>query len=272
MQELLIEAGRSERGYWKDVWRFRELLYFLAWRDLLVRYKQTVIGVVWALVRPLATMLILTIVFGRVAKLPSGGVAYPLVVLCGLLPWQFFATVLSESGSSLINNTGLISKIYFPRLLVPASSLVTSLVEFGISLAFLVGLMIWYHHVPGPQIAAVPFFFVLLLALAFGAGLWVSSLMVRYRDFRHIVPFAIQFGLYLSPVGFTDEVIPETWRLLYALNPMVGVIDGFRWSILGGEHVPHWSGLIVSSAVVVILLVSGVRHFRNVEDTFADEI
>jgi lipopolysaccharide transport system permease protein len=272
MKELVIESGRAEQQYWRDLWRYRELFYFLAWRDLLVRYKQTVVGVGWALIRPLLTMLILTVVFGRWAKMPSPGVPYPLLVFCGMLPWQFFAAALSECGNSLVGNSNLISKVYFPRLVIPASSVVTSFVDLLISGAFLVFLMVWYRFLPGLQVLLLPFFVLLAFAAAFSAGLWVSALMVEYRDFRHIVPFVVQFGLYVSPVGYTSSVVPERWRLLYSANPMVGVIDGFRWAILGNEYVPRASSLIISCSVITLLLVSGIWYFRKTERSFADVI
>lgn len=272
MPELIIEPGRIERQYWRDLWRYRELFYFLAWRDLLVRYKQTVVGVAWSLIRPLLTMLVLTVVFGKFGKMPSGGVPYPILVFCGMLPWQFFSTALQESGNSLVNNSNLISKVYFPRLIVPASSVITSFVDFMISAAFLVALMVWYQFAPSPNVAFLPLFVALAFAASFGVGLWVAALMVEYRDFRFIVPFVVQFGLYISPVGFFSKVVPEQWRLLYSLNPMVGVIDGFRWSILGGEHVMYWPGLLVSIAAVVLLLSSGLWYFRRTERGFADVI
>src|SRR4051794_34530530 len=240
MSELIIEAGRTERQYWRDLWRYRELFYFLAWRDLLVRYKQTVVGVAWSIIRPFLTMVVLTIVFGAFAKMPDGGVPYPILVFCGMLPWQFFSTALSESGNSLVTNSNLISKVYFPRLVVPASSVITSFVDFLISAAFLVVLMIWYRFMPSHHVAFLPLFTLLAFAAAFGAGLWIAALMVEYRDFRFIVPFIVQFGLYISPVGFISSVVPEKWRLLYSSNPMVGVIDGFRWCILGGQHAMYW--------------------------------
>jgi lipopolysaccharide transport system permease protein len=272
MDELIIEVGRTEGQYWRDLWKYRELCYFLAWRDLLVRYKQTVVGVAWSLIRPLITMLVLTVVFGKLGKMPSGGVPYPILVFCGMLPWQFFSTALSESGNSLINNSALISKVYFPRLIVPASSVITSFVDFIISALFLVLLMIWYHLAPSPHILLLPMFVALAFAASLGAGLWIAALMVEYRDFRFIVPFIVQFGLYISPVGFYSSVVPEKWRLLYSLNPMVGVIDGFRWAILGGEHSIYLPGLIVSMFGVVLLLVTGIWYFRRTERTFADVI
>lgn len=272
MNDLIIEAGRTERQYWRDLWRYRELFVFLAWRDILVRYKQTVVGVAWSLIRPFLTMIVLTIVFGKFAKMPSGGVPYPILVFCALLPWQFFSAALSESGNSLVANSNLISKVYFPRLVVPASSVITSFVDFLISALFLVGLLFWFHYVPSANILYLPLFVVLAFAASLGIGLWIAALMVKYRDFRFIVPFVVQFGLYISPVGFLSTVVPEKWRLLYSLNPMVGVIDGFRWCILGGEHLINWPSLTLSIGGVVILLFTGVWYFRKTERTFADVI
>ncbi len=277
MHELIIESGRTEKQYWRDLWRYRELFYFLAWRDILVRYKQTVIGIAWAVVRPLLTMLILTVVFGRLAKLPSPGVPYPVMVFCGMLPWYFFSNAFTESSNSLVTNANMISKVYFPRLVVPAGSVITSFVDFIISGVLLIGLMAWYHVAPSPAVLALPLFIVLAFGAAFGVGLWVSALMVRYRDFRFVVPFVVQFGLYLSPVGFTSDVaarqiLSAKWRLLYWANPMAGVIDGFRWSILGGENHLNWLGLGLSSAVIALIIFTGISYFRRTERTFADVI
>lgn len=272
MQELVIEAGRAERHYWADLWRYRELFYFLAWRDLLVRYKQTVVGVAWAVIRPLLTMVVLTVVFGRLANMPSGGVPYPILVFCGMLPWHFFSSAVSECGNSLVTNATLISKVYFPRLAVPAASVITSLVDLLLSGALLVLVMVWYQFLPGPRVLLLPLFVLLALAAALGTGLWISALMVRYRDFRFVVPFIVQFGLYLSPVGFSSDVVPEQWRLIYSLNPMVGVIDGFRWSILGGDRTLYWPGFVLSIGTVGLLLGTGVRYFRKTERAFADVI
>lgn len=270
---LIIEAGRSERHYWRDLWRYRELFYFLAWRDLLVRYKQTVIGIAWALLRPLLTMLVFTIVFGRLAKLPSeGGAPYPILVFAALLPWQFFSNALSEASNSLIGNANLISKVYFPRLIIPASSIITSFVDFLISGVILVGLMAWYQFVPDWRILTLPLFIAIAFAAAMGFGLWLTALNVKYRDFRYVVPFIVQFGLYVSPVGFSSNIVPEKWRLLYSLNPMVGVIDGFRWAIIGGESQIYWPGFSLSVAIVAIALGWGVYYFRKTEKTFADVI
>ena len=269
---LVIEAGRTEGQYWKDLWRYRELFYFFAWRDILVRYKQTVIGIAWSVIRPLLTMIILTVVFGKIAKLPSEGVPYPIMVFAAMLPWQFFANALSESSNSLVSNSNLISKVYFPRLIIPTSSVITSFVDFLISGAILAVLMIWYRFIPDWRILTLPLFIAIAFAAAMGVGLWLTALNVKYRDFRYIVPFIVQFGLYISPVGFSSNVVPEKWRLLYSLNPMVGVIDGFRWAILGGDSKIYLPGFLLSMLVVLILLIGGIRYFRSTEKTFADVI
>jgi lipopolysaccharide transport system permease protein len=272
-QVLIIEAGREERQYWRDLWIYRELFYFLAWRDILVRYKQTVIGVAWALIRPLLTMVVFTFVFGRLAKLPSDGSApYAVMVIAGMLPWQFFSTSLTEASNSLISNSNLVSKIYFPRLIVPASCVITSFIDFLISGALLGLLMAWYHWVPDWRILCIPFFTALAFAAAAGPGLWLAALNVQFRDFRYIVPFIAQFGLYISPVGFSSSIVPEKWRLLYSLNPMVGVIDGFRWAILRGEPPLWWPGMCLSLGVTGVLLATGIWHFRRIEKVFADII
>jgi lipopolysaccharide transport system permease protein len=251
---LIIEPGRSERHYWRDLWRYRELFFFLAWRDILVRYKQTTIGIVWALARPLLTMLVFTLVFAA------------------LLPWQFFASAFSGAGDSLISNAGMISKVYFPRLVIPASALIVSFVDFLISCVLLVGLMIWYGYAPSLRIVTLPLFIFVAFAAAMGAGLWIAALNVKYRDFRIIVPFVVQFGLYISPVGFSSTIVPEQWRLLYSINPMVGVIDGFRWAILGGNTQLYWPGFLLSLSLVLVILVTGIYYFRKTEKTFADVI
>jgi lipopolysaccharide transport system permease protein len=248
------------------------LFYFLAWRDILVRYKQTAIGIAWALIRPFLTMIVFTVVFGTLAKLPSEGVPYPILVFAAMLPWQFFANSLSECSNSLITNSNLISKVYFPRLIVPTSAVVVSFVDFMISGIILLGLMAWYNFVPSWRILTLPLFILIAFAAALGAGLWLASLNVQYRDFRFIVPFIVQFGLYISPVGFSSSLVPEKWRLLYSINPMVGVIDGFRWAILGGGAQIYWPGFILSMGLVILLLVSGVWYFRKMERTFADVI
>jgi lipopolysaccharide transport system permease protein len=272
MSQLVIEAGRTERQYWRDLWRYRELFYFLAWRDLLVRYKQTVVGISWSLIRPLLTMAILTLVFGKLGKMPSGGVPYPLLVFCGMLPWQLFSAAMTESGSSLVSNSNLISKIYFPRLVIVVSSVITSFVDFLISSVFLFGLLLWYHRMPPSSIWALPFFVLLAFGASLGVGFWIAALMVEYRDFRYIVPFIVQLGLYVSPVGFQSSVVPSRYRLLFSLNPMVGIIDGFRWSVLGARVSGQWVALAVAVSVVTVLLLTGIWYFRKTERTFADVI
>ncbi len=272
MTQLVVEAGRTERQYWKDLWRYRELFFFLAWRDLLVRYKQTVVGVSWSLIRPLLTMLILTVVFGKLGRMPSGGSPYPLLVLCGMLPWNFFSMAISDSGNSLVGNSSLVAKIYFPRLILAASSVITSFVDFLVSFAFLLVLLVWYRFLPPAAVLILPFFGLLAFLASLGAGFWISALMVKYRDFRFIVPFIVQFGLYLSPVGFQSSVVPVRYRLLYSLNPMVGIIDGFRWSLLGAQNRLYLPSIAISIVEVTVLLISGVFYFRKTELTFADII
>ena len=269
---LVIEAGRSELHYWKDLWKYRELFWFLSWRDILVRYKQTAVGIAWCLIRPFLTMVVFTVIFGKLAGLPSGGVPYPVMVIAAMLPWQFFSNSLSECSNSLIANSSLLTKVYFPRLVVPASAVIVSLVDFFISFAILVLLMVWYGVSPDWRIATLPLFLVLAFLASFGFGLWFAALNVKYRDFRYIVPFVVQFGLYISPVGFSSNVVPEKWRLLYSLNPMVGVIDGFRWAILGGRTQLHLPGFLLSAVLSLIVFLLGVRYFRNTERAFADVI
>jgi lipopolysaccharide transport system permease protein len=269
---IIIEAGRTEKQYWQDIWKYRELFYFLAWRDILVRYKQTFIGIAWALIRPLLTMIVFTIVFGSIAKLPSQGVPYPILVFSAMLPWQFFSNSLSECSNSLITNSNLISKIYFPRLIVPTSAVVVSFVDFLVSGMILLGLMAWYNFVPSWRILTLPFFIAIAFAASMGAGLWLASLNVKYRDFRYIVPFIVQFGLYISPVGFSSNIVPQKWRLLYSLNPMVGVIDGFRWAILGNSYTLYLPGFLLSLFIVAFFVITGIWYFRKTERTFADVI
>jgi lipopolysaccharide transport system permease protein len=269
----ILEAGRAEKNYWRDLWHYRELFQVLAWRDVSVRYKQTVIGVAWALIRPFLTMIVFTVIFGRVAKLPTEGTApYALMVFAGMLPWTFFATALSEASGSLISNANLISKVYFPRLIVPTATVVVAFIDFLISFVILVGMMVWYQFLPGWQILLLPVFIALAFFASLGPGLWITALNVKYRDFRYVIPFIVQFGLYISPVGFSSSVIPEQWRLLYSLNPMVGVIDGFRWCILGGESAIDWPAFGMSLAVTVFFLLLGIKKFRAMEKSFADLI
>jgi lipopolysaccharide transport system permease protein len=270
--ELLIKPGMGALHYWKDIWRYRELFFFLAWRDILVRYKQTTIGIAWSVIRPLATMLVFTVVFGTLAKLPSNGVPYPIMVFSAMLPWQFFANSLSESSNSLIDNANLLTKVYFPRLIVPAGSVIVGLVDFFISLVILFGIMAWYRFVPDIRMLLLPLFLMLAFLASFGTGLWLSALNVKYRDFRYVVPFLVQFGLYISPVGFSSSIVPEKWRMFYFLNPMVGVIDGFRWAILGDAFPVYWPGLALSASLTLLMFIGGLLYFRNMERSFADVI
>jgi lipopolysaccharide transport system permease protein len=274
MSELLIiEPGRYERNYWRDLWRYRELFYVLAWRDIAVRYKQTLIGVAWALIRPFLTMVVFTVIFGRIANLPSDGSApYPLLVFAGMLPWTFFSTGLSEASNSLIGNANLISKVYFPRLIVPMATVAVAFVDFMITFLILIGLMIWYWFAPDWRILLLPTFIVLAFLISVGPALWITALNVKYRDFRYIVPFIVQFGLYISPVGFSSSIIPKEWRFLYSLNPMVGVIDGFRWCILAGQSELYLPGLAAGFGVTTFLFWFGISRFRKTEKSFADII
>jgi lipopolysaccharide transport system permease protein len=271
--EVVIEPGRTERRYWRDLWQYRELFRVLAWRDISVRYKQTVIGAAWALIRPFLTMVVFTIVFGKLAKLPAdGGAPYALMVFAGMLPWSFFATAVTDASNSLIGNANLISKVYFPRLIVPTSAVMVAFVDLLISFAILVAMMLWYQFMPGWQILLLPAFTGLAFLTSLGLGVWITALNVKYRDFRYIIPFIVQFGLYVSPVGFSSSIIPNQWRLVYSLNPMVGVIDGFRWCLLGGESQLYLPGFCLSVAVAAFFLWLGIRVFRNMEKSFADLI
>ena len=271
LPELVIEAGRAERHYWRDLWRYRELLGFLAWRDIKVRYKQAVLGIAWAVIQPAITTAIFVFLFGNLAKMPSGGVPYPLLVLAGLLPWQLFAAALSGSSGSLVGNASLISKVYFPRLLVPLSSVGVAMVDFAVVLVLFTGLSAWYGQWPTWHWLVLPFFILLALAAALGAGLWLTALTVRYRDFRFIVPFLLQIGAFVSPVGYRTDYFPN-WRDLLALNPLTGVIDGFRWCLLGGTHQFSAWGLGTSILLITIFCVTGVWFFRRTERGFADII
>ncbi len=271
--DLVIEPSKELKRYWRDLWNYRELFFFLAWRDVLVRYKQTVIGIAWSLLRPLLTMVVFTVLFGRLAQFPTEGAApYAVMVFVAMLPWQLFANALSETSNSLINNAAMISKVYFPRLVVPASTVIVGLVDFLIAFALLVGIMAFHQFVPDWKIVLLPVFLLLALMTALGTGVWLAALNVRYRDFRYVVPFMVQIGLYVSPVGFSSSVVPEAWRLLYSLNPMVGVIDGFRWAILGQGVAIYWPGLCLSVGLAGAILVLGLRYFRATERTFADVI
>ena len=270
---LILEPGRTEKNYWTDIWRYRELFFVLAWRDISVRYKQTIIGIAWAVLRPFLMMVVFTLIFGRVAKLPSdGNTPYALMVFSAMLPWSLFATSLGEASNSLIGNANLISKVYFPRIIMPAASVVTAFIDFLISFVILVLLMLYYRFLPGWNILLLPVFILMALMASLGPGLWITALNVKYRDFRYIIPFVVQFGLYVSPVGFSSKVVPEQWRMLYSLNPMVGVIDGFRWCILGGNSPIYLPGFLLSLAIITFFLYLGVSRFRKMEKTFADLI
>jgi lipopolysaccharide transport system permease protein len=270
---VIIEPNRRARHYWIDIWQYRELFRILAWRDLSVRYKQTAIGALWALIRPLLTMLVFTIIFGNIAQLPSdGSTPYALMVFAGMLPWTFFSSGLADAANSLIVDSNLISKVYFPRMIVPTATIVVAFADFLISFCIMIVLMAWYQFLPSWQILLLPVFTLAAFFATMGPALWISALNVRYRDFRYIIPFIVQFGLYLSPVGFSSSVIPERWRLLYSLNPMVGVIDGFRWCILGGQSRLYLPGQAVGVGVTVFFLWFGIRQFRKMEKSFADLI
>lgn len=269
----VIEAGRNWSHYWLDIWCYRDLLFYLSWRDVLVRYKQTVIGLTWSILRPFMTMVIFTIIFGKLAKFPlEGSAPYPVLVFSALLSWQLFANTLNETSNSIVRNSAMISKVYFPRLIIPASTIIVGLVDFLIAFFLFILIMVWYQHIPDWRILTLPLFIALAIATSFGAGLWMSALNVRYRDIRHIAPFLVQFGLFISPVGYSSSLIPDKWRLLYSINPMVGVIDGFRWAILGGESNIYIPGLFLSVGLTFLLMWSGLRYFRKVEKTFADMI
>jgi lipopolysaccharide transport system permease protein len=277
--EILIESGRAEKNYWRDLWRYRELFLILAWRDVAVRYKQTVAGAAWAIVQPFLSMVIMTVIFSWVAGLPSeGGAPYALMVLAAMLPWQFFANALSSASQSLVSNAALISKVYFPRMIIPTSSVVVSLVDFLVASSIMAALMVWFQFYPSWRLLTLPFFMVLAILASLGPGLILTALTVRYRDFRFIIPFIVQFGLYVSPVAYSSTVIRgkigKQWFLLYSLNPMVGVIDGFRWAILGGESNLYlwWPGFLISGLLTSALFIAGILYFRKTERVFADVI
>ena len=253
----------------REIWQYRELLGFLAWRDVVVRYKQTYIGAGWAFIRPFLTMVVFTVVFGRIAKLPSDGVPYPILTFTALLPWQFFATAFAETANSIVGNGAIITKIYFPRLILPLTSMAVAFVDFLVSVVFLAALMLYYGVAPSPRVLALPLFTLLLITFTVGLGLWFAAMYVRFRDLRHLIPFVTQLGLFVSPVAFSSSIVPERWRLLYALNPMVSVIDGFRWSILGTAplHVPT---LVIGIVISVLLVVTGIYYFKQTERVFAD--
>jgi lipopolysaccharide transport system permease protein len=269
--DLVIAPGKSAKNYWSDLWKYRELFYILSWRDIKVRYKQTVLGAAWSIIRPLLTTIIFTIVFSRIAKLENPGSSpYMLMVFAGMLPWQFFSNALSESSSSLIGNANLITKVYFPRIIIPVSSVITSLLDFFISFIILIGMMIWFQFIPHWQMVFLPLFIVLLFFCSMGLGLYLTAINVKYRDFRYIIPFIIQFGLYITPVGFSSALINEKWKIVFSLNPMVGIINGFRWCILGENM--DWLSLIISVIIITLFFIIGIFYFRKMENSFADHI
>ncbi|MDY6970636.1 MAG: ABC transporter permease [Spirochaetota bacterium] len=271
--KIIIEPKKGIKNYWKELWRYRELFLFLAWRDVLVRYKQTFIGIAWSVFRPLITMLVFTFVFSKLAKLPSGSNApYPLMVFSGLLPWHFFSSAINLSSLSLVKNANMVRKVYFPRIIIPTNTLIVSFIDFLIAFIILIGIMIWYQYLPGLQILTLPLFLIIAFIASLGIGLWFSSLNVIYRDFQILVPFFIQFGLYISPVGFNSSIVPEQWRLIYSINPMVGVIDGFRWAILGGDLKLYMPGFILSIVLSLIIFFTGIIFFRKTEKIFADVV
>jgi lipopolysaccharide transport system permease protein len=267
---IVIESGKLEKHYWRDLLAYRELFFFLAWRDIKVRYKQTVLGISWAIIRPLLTLLVFTFVFGNMAGLPSNGIPYPLLVCAGILPWNYISTAFSEAGSSLITNANLMTKVYFPRLIIPSSTVLVSLLDFFIALILLFFIMAYYQFVPPVQVIFLPFFLLLAFVLSLGAGFWVAALNVRYRDFRYVIPFVVQLGLYISPVGFNADIIPDKYKFIYYINPVTGIIDGFRWCLLNQPL--YINGVISSVAVSLLLMVIGIRYFRKTERKFADVI
>jgi len=270
--DLVIEQSRSSKNYWNDLWKYRELFFFLAWRDILVRYKQTAIGLAWSLVRPFLTMLVFAFIFGRLAKFPSGGIPYKIFVYVAMLPWQFFSTSFTDASNSLIGNSSMLTKNYFPRLIIPTSTVMVNLVDFLLSFVLLIGLMIWFHFTPSWTIITMPLFLIQALLISLGAGYYVAAVNVKYRDFKYIVPFVVQIGLYVSPVGFGSSLAGEKWRLLYSLNPMVGVIDGFRWAISGDPNQIYLPGYYLSLAMTLLLTILGLWYFRKTERSFADII
>ena len=269
---LIIEAGKGEKQYWRDLWNYRELFYFLAWRDIISRYKQTVLGIAWSVIRPVLTMVVFTVVFGKIANLPSGNIPYPIMVYAAMLPWQLFSTSLTQSSESLLSNSSMVSKVYFPRIILPTSSIIVAFIDFFISFIILGILMIFYRFVPSWKIVFIPIFLLLTFILSLGLGLILSALNVKYRDFKHIVPFIVSLGMYISPVGFSSEIVPIKWRLLYYTNPMVGIIDGFRWSIIGENLNFNKIGFILSLILIILMFFIGIFYFRKTERTFADRI
>jgi len=273
--ELPVTVIRPSKGWiplrLRDLWEYRELLYFLIWRDVKVRYKQTALGAAWAIIQPFFTMVVFSVVFGRLAKIPSDGLPYPIFAYCALLPWQLFSHALTESGNSLVANERLITKVYFPRLVIPLSAVLAGLVDFGIAFVILLGMMAYYGITPTAAVFILPFFLLLALGTALGVGLWLSALNVRYRDVRYTISFLTQFWLLATPIAYPSSLVPEPWRSFFGLNPMAGVVEGFRWALLGTAHAPG-PMLVVSVASVFALLVGGLYYFRRMERTFADVV
>ena len=267
---------RAKRGLvpvdFRELWNFRELFLFLAWRDILVRYKQTALGVVWAVLQPLLTTVVFTVIFGKIAKFPTHDAPYAIFTMAALLPWNYFANAMSESSASLVASSSMISKIYFPRLIIPASSVLSGMVDFAIGTVLLFLMMLFFHVSFRMEMLLLPVFFLICVLAAFGVGVWLSALNVKYRDVKYVVPFFTRIGLYASPVTFPTEFIPERWRLLYNLNPMVGVIDGFRWCVLGKGFEPYWPGFMISITAMAVLIATGLIYFRTAEKQFADII
>lgn len=270
MQETIVEAGGGMRQYWRDLWKYRELIGILAWRDLSVRYKQAVLGIAWSALRPITTTLVFTIVFGKLAKFPSAGAPYPIIVLSGLLAWQFFASALESTSGSIIGNSNLVGKVYFPRLVIPLSALAVSLVDMLVNLALLIAVMAWYQYLPSARVFLLPIFLLFTALLTLGLGFWLSALSAKYRDFRILVPFVIQLGFYASPVGFSSSVVPAAWRFWFDLNPMVGLIDGARWCLQLNVPMPGLSTFLASGLATAFFFVTGLFFFRAREREFAD--
>ncbi len=272
MWKAVIDSNKKRRQSFSELKQYRELFFFLAWKNIMVRYKQTIFGIAWALVRPVVTMIVFSIIFGRLAKLPSGNVPYPILVYAAMLPWQFFSATLKRSGNSLIGNVNMISKVYFPRIIIPTSTVIVSIIDFLLSFTILIILMVFYGFYPDWKVIILPALLVLAALTSLGIGYWISALNVRYRDFRYILPFIVQLGLLISPVGFSSEIVPSKWRMIYSLNPLVGVIDGFRWALLGGDVRLYAPGLLYSSILAILLFASGIWFFDRVESGFADVI
>ncbi len=273
-QTFIIEADRPDADYWKDVWRYRGLFYYLAWRDVLVRYKQTVIGIAWSVLRPLLYIGVF-LLFGKIFGKQSGPIPDALIIAAGVLPWQLFATAFSESAGSVVGNANLLTKVYFPRIIVPASTLIVALIDFAVALVLLIIFLLVFGYAPSSNIIFFPLFMILAIVTASGSGFLIAALNVKYRDFRYVVPFIVQVGMFVTPVGFESsriysDAVPGFLQKLYALNPMVGVVDGFRWCILGDDIVMHWDMVAISASFSILLLIIGIRYFRRVESTFAD--